>query len=264
MSTALVRHAVAYLRVSTDDQRLGVDAQAATIAAYCYSHQIVLTTSYLDRAISGATPIQDRPALSALIHDVAQSRIRRRVQHAPIYVDSTRVHSAANPVQHAPIDTVIVARRDRVARDVYLSLAIDRALPRGVSILDATGSANGTSPGDDMHRTMLAAMSQYERALIRERTRAALEALRARGKRAGNVPLGYTADVDGTLVPCPVEQGTIALVARLLLTAPSRRSIVVLLAAMGVVSPRSGRPYGWTQVRVLVDLALSPREPKAA
>lgn len=263
MSTTLVRHAVAYLRVSTDDQRLGVDAQTATIRDYCTSRQIVLVTSYLDRAISGATPIQDRPALSALLHDVSQSR-RRRVQHAPIYVDSTRVHSAANPVQHAPIDAVVVARRDRVARDVYLSLAIDRALPRGVSVLDATGSANGDSPGDDMHRTMLAAMSQYERALIRERTRSALQALRARGKRAGNVPLGYTASADGTLSPCPIEQGTIALVARLLPDAPSRRSIVVLLASMGVVSPRSGRPYSWTQARALIDLALSGEGVRAA
>lgn len=44
---------------------------------------------------------------------------------------------------------------------------------------------------------MVQAFAAYERALIRTRTSAVLRALRARGQRAGEIPLGYRLAEDG-------------------------------------------------------------------
>ncbi len=66
---------------------------------------------------------------------------------------------------------------------------------------------NGDSPADQFMRTILDGAAAYERALIRARTRAALKARRAQGKRAGAVPWGYVSvDEEGTLRDSPAER----------------------------------------------------------
>jgi site-specific DNA recombinase len=49
---------------------------------------------------------------------------------------------------------------------------------------------------------ILMSVSEWEREVIAERTKAALGVLKSSGKRAGNVPLGKKALADGTLVDC--------------------------------------------------------------
>ena len=102
---------------------------------------------------------------------------------------------------------LVVARRDRLARDVGIALAIERAVTRsGARIISADGTGNGQTPADAFLRTVIDGASAYERALIAARTKAALAAKRARGFRSGEVPFGFTAVQDGRLVPCEREQ----------------------------------------------------------
>jgi DNA invertase Pin-like site-specific DNA recombinase len=104
-------------------------------------------------------------------------------------------------------------------------------------------------------RVVIDGAAQYERALIRARTRTALQAKRARGFRAGSVPFGFSADADGRLHPCPAEQRVIEAVVRLREEGHSLRSIVKACSALELHS-RSGTALRMSQVtRILSNRA---------
>jgi hypothetical protein len=59
-------------------------------------------------------------------------------------------------------------------------------------------------------RTMIDAFAEFERALIRSRTKAALDARRTRGQRYSRfAPFGWRYEEDGRMVPVPAEQETL-------------------------------------------------------
>lgn len=219
------RIAVAYLRVSTDEQRLGPAAQRAAIEAWAAREGVQIASWHVDAGVSGATAIEDRPALCAALA-------------------ALREHGAA---------TLIVAKRDRIARDVVIAAMVERAAAAsGARLLSADGTGNGDSPADAFMRTVIDGAAAYERGLIRARTKAALAAKRARGERVGEVPYGFRLADDGVqLVADEAEQAVIATIHELHGVGRSQRAIVAELAARGVVS-RVGTPIGKTQVlRVL-------------
>jgi DNA invertase Pin-like site-specific DNA recombinase len=123
----------------------------------------------------------------------------------------------------------------------------ERSLPKGCSVLAADGSGNGATPADALMRTILDGMAEYERALIRSRTKAALQAKRARGEAAGMAPYGFDV-VSGKLFPNPDEQRTIARIRELAASGKGSKAIVGILASEGHVS-RKGLPLQRTQVR---------------
>lgn len=59
-------------------------------------------------------------------------------------------------------------------------------------------------------RSLHGTFAQYERALIRARTRAALAMKKARGERTGGVPLGSSVGADGRLVVDATEAASVA------------------------------------------------------
>lgn len=219
--------AVAYVRVSTDDQRLGQDAQRASIEAWARREGVVIVAWHCDQGVSGGSDVDERPALAAALGEL-------RPTEAGI---------------------LVVARRDRLARDVAIAAAIERAADAcGASVASAEGVSNGDSPAEQFLRTILDAAAAYERSLIRARTKAALAAKKARGERAGQVPYGFVAEAGGRLVPCHVEQEVLADVRSLRAGGKSLRRIVAELAAAGRVS-RTGRPFALTQVANMVRAA---------
>lgn len=216
---AYVREAVAYVRVSKEDQRLGPEAQVTAIDAYASAQGLTILSWHYDQGVSGATPIADRPGLTAAIAAARKARAH-----------------------------LIVAKRDRLARDTMIAAMIDRSLTRGAAVHSADGSGNGSGPADQFMRTILDGAAEYERALIRGRTKAALQAKRARGERAGGVPYGYTADASGILAPHPGEAATIARIRALHASGTSHRAIVATLVAEGTRG-RTGAPLGLSQVQ---------------
>ena len=66
-------------------------------------------------------------------------------------------------------------------------------------MLSASENLDTESAMGRMCVNIMAVISQWERETIAERTRDALKALKARGKRTGTVPFGYWADEAGTL-----------------------------------------------------------------
>ena len=216
--------AIGYLRVSTEDQKLGPEAQRAAIETWAAREGVQVAAWHVDAGVSGGSALDERPALGAALADL----------------------------RGIGAGVLVVAKRDRLARDVAVAAMIEKATAAaGAKVVSADGAGNGDSPADSFMRTLLDGAAAYERALIRARTKAALAAKRARGERAGGVPYGFTADGAGRLSSCPVEQSVIAIVVDLRAAGMPLRAIVAELARRGLVS-RTGRPLQLTQVARVV------------
>ncbi len=101
-------------------------------------------------------------------------------------------------------------------------------------------------------REALGLARAYQRAIIRSRTRAALNAKRSRGERIGTVPYGYRIAADGVhLEPDAIEQAIIANVLELARQGLSQRAIVGHLARQSIVG-RTGAALKQTQVARLL------------
>lgn len=161
---------MAYLRVSTEDQALGPEAQRASIESWASRQGVQVLSWHLDQGVGGAAPVEGRPGLLAALQDLED-------------------HEAGQ---------LVIAKWDRLARDVMVAAMVERMAERiGARIVSADGVGVGDGPEAALMRAMVQAFAAYERALIRARTKAALRALRAKGQRAGEIPFGYQLGEDG-------------------------------------------------------------------
>lgn len=87
-------------------------------------------------------------------------------------------------------DTLVVWRLDRLGRSMaQLVTTIEELRKKGIhfqSLCD--GAIDTTTASGELIFHIFAALAQFERTLIQERTRAGLEAARARGKKGGRKP----------------------------------------------------------------------------
>lgn len=181
------RLAVGYIRVSTDEQQLGPEAQEAAIRSYASRSGLEVVAIVRDIGVSGGAPLDERPGLA----------------------------EALDVLGTLGASKLIVAKRDRLARDTARAAFVERLVEgAGAYVVSADGVAGGVSPEDKLLRGILDVMAEYERAAIRLRTKVALAAKRRRGERLGQVPYGYTADASGKLHPEPREQAAIAHIVR--------------------------------------------------
>lgn len=88
-------------------------------------------------------------------------------------------------------DTLVVWRLDRLGRSMsHLVAVIEELRSKGIhfkSLCD--GAIDTTTASGELIFHLFAALAQFERTLIQERTRAGLEAARARGKKGGRKPI---------------------------------------------------------------------------
>lgn len=83
-------------------------------------------------------------------------------------------------------DTLVVWKLDRLGRSVQNLVDLMNLLQsRGVGFRSLTENMDTTTPGGILVFNVFAAMAQFERDLIRERTNAGLQAARARGRKGG-------------------------------------------------------------------------------
>jgi DNA invertase Pin-like site-specific DNA recombinase len=137
---------VGYARVSTDEQ----DTAAQLDALRAEGCTVILE----DKASGGS---RDRPNLSRALARVGQG------------------------------DTLLVVRIDRLARSLSHLLEIVETLRGKGAYFRSINDPIDTSSAQGMLMTqMLGAFAEFERALIRERTRAGLKAAVARGAKPGN------------------------------------------------------------------------------
>jgi DNA invertase Pin-like site-specific DNA recombinase len=84
------------------------------------------------------------------------------------------------------IDAVLVARFDRFARSTrHLVLALDELFSLGVDFISLSESVDTSTPLGKMVFTVIAAVAELERNLIRERVLMGLERAKRQGKKVG-------------------------------------------------------------------------------
>jgi DNA invertase Pin-like site-specific DNA recombinase len=215
--------AIAYVRVSTAQQELGPEAQRAAIEAWAATQGIAITQWCLDIGISGGAPLDERPAL--------QDALRAIAEH------------------HAGV--LVVAKRDRLARDVINAAMIERLAQRsGAVVRSAAGEGDATDPNDptsQLMRHIIDSFAEYDRAIIRCRTKSALEVKKRRGERIGTIPFGYRVGADDKLEKNELEQATIAKAREMRDLGASFDEITQTLARSGVLG-RTGRPLQRTSI----------------
>lgn len=86
-------------------------------------------------------------------------------------------------------DTLVVWKLDRLARSLHQLIETVAMLDeRDIGFRSLTEAMDTTNPGGRLVFHIFGALAEFERDLIRERTRAGLEAARARGRVGGRTP----------------------------------------------------------------------------
>jgi DNA invertase Pin-like site-specific DNA recombinase len=88
-------------------------------------------------------------------------------------------------------DVLLVWRLDRLGRSMpHLVNLIEDLRSKGIGFRSISdGVVDTTSASGELVFNIFSALAQFERRLIQERTRAGLEAARARGRKGGRKPL---------------------------------------------------------------------------
>jgi DNA invertase Pin-like site-specific DNA recombinase len=227
--------AVFYGRVSGEEQAasgLGIEAQVAAGRDWSARHGLEFAGPYLDEAVSGATGLDDRPALLEAVAALE------------------------------PGDVLLVAKRDRLGRDLIRVALIEAAVARKKArVVSAAGEGTESDdPSAILMRRMIDAFAEYERLVIKARTKAALKAKKARGERYGNVPFGWSLAEDGrTLAPDQAERDLAEQARAWRSEGRSLRAIATGFDELGIAPKAGGARWDHTSVRRLLE-----RQPDAA
>jgi site-specific DNA recombinase len=213
--------AVGYVRVSTDEQSLGPEAQRAAIEKWAQSRGVRMAAMFEDHGISGGAPAEKRPGLLAALA-------------------ALRENGAG---------LLVAAKRDRIARDTVIVAMVEQAAVRGGAVVTtADGASDGAGPEGQLMRGIVDVFAAYERGVIKSRTRAALAVKRGRGERIGGIPYGYELAADGVhLAEDAAEQAVIGQIRGLRAAGLSLRAVTAECERRGMVS-RVGRPFSLTQI----------------
>lgn len=164
-----MKRAAVYLRVSTEGQtgedRYGLPAQKEAVESYAKSKGFSIVAWYEDDGISGATI--DRPGLQDMITDAGADAF----------------------------DLVLVAKMDRIARDVFVALFVEKKLlEHDVEIHSVSEPISGKDPMNTAFRQMMAVFAELEKSMITARMSGGRrQKARGGGYAGGGAAIGYTA-----------------------------------------------------------------------
>lgn len=143
-----------YARVSTRDQ--STEVQVTQLTGYCQARGWTDVAVFRDEGISGIR--DNRPEL-----------------------DRLRLRMAAGE-----FSAIVVSKMDRLGRSLGMILRFwDEADAAGVRVIVIDQGIDTSTPTGRLQRNMLAALAEFERELILERTRAGIARARSLGKKFG-------------------------------------------------------------------------------
>lgn len=147
---------IGYARVSTGDQNLDLQEHALSAAG--------AARIFTDRVSGAAT---SRPGLDKVLAALATG------------------------------DVLVVWRLDRLGRSLsHLITLVHDLGERGIGFRSLTEGIDTTTAQGKLVFHMMGALAEFERALISERTRAGLQAAKARGERLGRKPALIASQVE--------------------------------------------------------------------
>ena len=172
---------IGYARVSTQDQKPALQLDALKLAG---------CDRVFEEKASGAQ--RDRPQLKAALE----------------YMRSG--------------DTLVVWKLDRLARSMkQLIETVEELEGQGIGFRSLTEAIDTTTPGGKLVFHIFGALAEFERSIIRERTRAGLDAARARGRRGGRPPKLREKDLVAARAMLANDEITVEDVARRLQVSPA-------------------------------------------
>ena len=119
-------------------------------------------------------------------------------------------------------DTLVVWKLDRLARSLKQLIETVEALGlQGIGLRSLTEAIDTTTSGGKLVFHLFAALAEFERGVIRERTLAGLQAARARGRKGGRPPALTAKDIAAAKALLHDPEITVAEVARRLGVVPS-------------------------------------------
>ena len=158
---------VAYIRVSTDgqcgDDKFGLDVQKKTINEYCAKNDMTISRWYMDEGESGA---KERPGFDEIVY---------------------------GEVSNPPVEAVVVAKSDRVARDIniyyYYKMMLRKKDIKLISIAEDFGQFGVFS---NMLEAFTLCVAEMERDNITKRTSGGRKVKASKGGYSGGgAPMGY-------------------------------------------------------------------------
>lgn len=170
-----MRNVIGYIRVSTDgqckDDKFGLEVQKEQIIEYCDKNDMNIVKWYSDEGESGA---KERPGFDEIVY---------------------------GEVSNPPYESVVVAKSDRVARDIeiyyYYKMLLRKKNITLISIAEDFGKFGVFS---DMLESFTLCVAKMERENINKRTSAGRAVKSSKGGYSGGrAPMGYKIE-NGSLV----------------------------------------------------------------
>lgn len=177
-----MKNVVGYCRVSTDNQvgedKFGIEAQRQDILAYCEKNDMQVSRWFIDEGVSGVK--EQRPEFDKILF--------------------------SDEVENPPIDCVVVAKNDRIARDInvyfYYKMLLKKKNIILISISEDFGQFGVFS---NMLEAFTLCVAEMERENINKRTsNGRREKSKTGGYSGGRAPYGYKVD-NGKLMVNDVE-----------------------------------------------------------
>ena len=226
-----MKRGVAYVRVSTEEQakddKFGIPSQKAQIEEYCRKNDIEIDPDdwFIEEGVSGAS--RDRPQLGLIL---------------------------SNEVQNPPIECVVVAKADRISRDVTTYYVYKDLLARKniqiVSVKEDWGLQDKITA--TILEGFMAIMASVERETISLRTSGGRRMKARRGGYAGgNAPFGYRIE-HGRLEVDEDEAKVVRFVYKKAKEGHSMNAIAGMLNADPGMKPRKGAKFYARSVRTIL------------
>lgn len=224
-----MRQVIAYIRVSTDGQakedKFGIESQKRIILEYCATHDMTVIAWYVDDGESGVK--ESRPQLDTILY---------------------------GDISNPPVEAVVVAKSDRIARNIklyyYFMMLLEK---RGLSLISATEEVVNDDTGlGNVYKALMLFVAEQERTNITKRTSGgrAIKASQG-GYSGGRVPFGYK-PIGKQMVVCETEATIVRDIFTMKDNGETYQRIADVLNDKGIVTGR-GKPWRTSSVQSIIE-----------
>lgn len=223
-----MKNVVAYCRVSTDaqagDDRFGIDSQKEQIMAFCAKNDMQISDWYIDEGESGVK--ESRPQLDRLLY---------------------------GEIKNPPVEAVVVAKNDRVAREIKLYFYYKQLLyGKGMELISVSEDFGEMGAFKGILEAFVMFAAEQERLNITKRTSGGRRVKAAQGGYSGGrAPYGYKA-VDGQLVIVKDDAETVKMIFSMKDNGGTYQDVVTRLNSLGKKN-KSGTDFSISTVQAIYE-----------
>lgn len=222
-----IKNVIAYTRVSTDGQvgedKFGLESQKRQIEEYCAKNDMTIVDWVSDEGVSGA---KWRDGFDSIVY---------------------------GEVHNPPVQAVIVAKSDRVARDINIYFSYQGMLLRkNIELISVTEDFGQFGVFANALKALTLTMAEMERENITKRTMGGRKVKASMGGYSGGrCPLGYRVQ-NGRLIIDPEEAEVVRKIYALAKEGLSMRKIIDVLKKEGIKT-RKGGEYQPSSIKSILD-----------